>query len=397
MRWVRQTLMLVALLSLLLGTPASSATTDATALAQETQPVKRGRVLGYYVPYDSTSWESIEAQAAFIDDVAVQWVTIDACGQLGSHDDRTLIQFAQSRGLRVLPSLLTSSGWLNHRLLTDDTASAQAIGQIVAYVSSEGYDGFDLDLENVRPDDRAAYSAFAARLGTALHQQGTALTIALPGKFSDAASPWWGGYDYAALGEQADFVTVMAYEYRGAWSEPGSVAPYDWVEKVLAFATSQIPPEKVLLGLAVYGFDWDTTSGGARPLSYVQAAALADYHKTSINLDPETQSATFRYRARAADAPPRVNPPPVQHEIAVRTPPPCEAPVPAPTPTPTPRPTPSPDAVQAHEVWLEEKTSVAARLALADRYGAGGVAAWRLGLEDPQVWPALDHWRAPDR
>jgi spore germination protein YaaH len=374
-----------------------SASSAVTTRALEPQPARRGHVLGYYVPYDSTSWDSLVAQAAFVDDVAAQWVTIDACGQLGSRDDRTLTQFAHEHGLRVLPSLLTSSGGLNHRLLTDDTVSAQAIGQIVEYVASEGYDGFDLDLENVRPEDRSAYSAFAARLGTALRQQGKVLTIALPGKFSDAASPWWGGYDYAALGQQADLVTVMAYEYHGAWSGPGSVAPYDWVESVLAFATDQIPPEKVLLGLAVYGFDWDITSGGARPLSYVQAAALADSQQTAITLDPQTQSATFRYQGRAADAPPRIHPPPVQHEIAERAPPPCQEPGPAPAPTPTPRPTPPPDAVEAHEVWLEDQASVAARLALANRYGAGGVAAWRLGLEDPRVWTVLDQWRTPDR
>ena len=78
------------------------------------------------------------------------------------------------------------------------------------------------------------------------------------------------------LGEQADLVTIMAYEYRGSWSGPGSVAPIGWVDSVMAFAASQIPPEKLLLGLAVYGFDWNTTSGGAQALSYVQAAALAD-------------------------------------------------------------------------------------------------------------------------
>jgi spore germination protein YaaH len=388
--------MVAALFSLLVGTAASSASIGDRALAQETQPVRRGRMLGYYVPYDSTSWDTLAAQAAYIDEVAVQWVTIDACGQIGSHDDRTLIQFAHERGVRVLPSLLTTSGSLNHRLLTDDATSARAISQILDYVSSEGYDGFDLDLENVRPEDRSAYSAFAARLGTALRQQGKVLTIALPGKFSDAASPWWGGYDYAALGEAADLVTVMAYEYRGAWSGPGSVAPFPWVEKVLDFATDQIAPEKVLLGLAIYGFDWDTTFGGARPLSYVQAAALAEYHQTAIGLDPETRSATFRYQTRGTEGPQRIHPPPVQHEIVERVPPPCSEPVPV-VPTPTPRPTPPPDAVQAHEVWLEDRASVAARLALADRYGAGGVAAWRLGLEDPRVWPTLDQWRAPAR
>jgi spore germination protein len=372
--------------------PVSQPSRWAEAATTSEATARGRRVLGYYVPYDSTSWESLVAQAPSIDDVAAQWVTIDACGQLGSRDDRTLIQFAHGHGLRVFPSLLTSSATLNHRLLTDDAVSAQAIEQILGYVDAEGYDGFDLDLENVRPEDRAAYVAFAARLGTALHDRGKILAMAVPAKFSDAASPWWGGYDYAGLGEQADLVTIMAYEYRGSWSGPGSVAPIGWVDSVMAFAASQIPPEKLLLGLAVYGFDWNTTSGGTRALSYVQAAALADHHQVAITVDRETQSATYRYQALPADVLPRREAAPLQHEIVVREPPPCPVTIPPP-PTPTPRPVPAPDAVQQHEVWFEESIGAAARLAQVDRYGLAGVASWRLGLEDPKLWPALEGWR----
>ena len=224
------------------------------------------RVLGYYVTYDPTSWASLESQAHLIDIVAVRWVTIDACGRLTSSDDQTLKQFARSRGIQVFPSLGTFSGWLNHRLLTDDETSARALAEIVDYVVGEGYDGFDLDLEGVRPDDRAAYTAFVARLGTALHERGKLLALAVPAKTADTTTGWGGAFDYAALGAHADLVTIMAYEYHGSWGEPGPIAPYDWVEQVAAFATSQIPPEKVLLGLAFYGFDWNTTSGGARYL-----------------------------------------------------------------------------------------------------------------------------------
>ena len=46
-----------------------------------------------------------------------------------------------------------------------------------------------------------------------------------------------------------------------------------------------------------------------------------------------------------------------------------------------------------HEVWLEESLSAEARLGLVDRHGAAGVAAWRLGLEDPAVWAAVARWR----
>lgn len=367
---------------------------DAERPPAEAQPGASRQVLGYYVPYDPLSWASLQSQAHAIDIVAVQWVTIDGCGRLTSHDDQTLKRFAQAQGIRVLPSLLTLSGWLNHRILTDDETTTRALDQIVEYVVAQGYDGFDLDLEAVRPDDRAAYTAFVVRLGTALRERGKMLALAVPAKATDTTTGWAGAYDYAALGQQADLLTIMAYEFHGAWGEPGPIAPYDGVDRVAAFAVSQIPPEKLLLGLAFYGFDWNTSSGGARYLGHPEAAALVERYGTPMTVDPASRSATFRYQALAGEPPPLPSrPPALNHEITVRRAPPCATVDPAPAPTATPRPAPPPDATQDHVVWLEEHASAVARLTLADRHGVGGVALWRLGHEEARVWSALDAWR----
>ena len=59
----------------------------------------------------------------------------------------------------------------------------------------------------------------------------------------------------------------------------------------------------------------------------------------------------------------------------------------------TPRPTPAPDSVQQHEVWIETAANGAERMELAARYRAAGIGTWCLGLEDPQVWAAVERWR----
>ncbi|HEX2987687.1 MAG TPA: hypothetical protein VHS06_05895, partial [Chloroflexota bacterium] len=86
---------------------------------------------------------------------------------------------------------------------------------------------------------------------------------------------------------------------------------------------------------------------------------------------------------------------------AVRAPAQCKVQPAAPTPqppatgpAPTPRPAPPTPDVQEHEVWLEDATSVAGKLQIATRYGLGGVGAWRLGQEDPGVWPELAGYRS---
>jgi spore germination protein YaaH len=363
-----------------------------SGLAQQTARPQPPLVLGYYVPYDSTSWASLLAHADHLDIVATQTVSIDACGGLTSRDDQTLKQFAHANGLKLVPSLYTLSAAVNHSVLSDDATRATAIQNIVSYTVGEDYDGFDLDLEGIDPDDRAAFSEFVVELAGVLHDQGKLLTLAVPAKERDTTTGWAGAFDYATLGAQADLITIMAYEYRGPFSGPGSVAPYDWVRRVTAFATGQIPPEKVLLGLAFYGYDWNTTSGGARALSYPKAAALADSVQAVPVFDPVQQSITFSYSADDGDdrMPAAPTGPALDHTVTTRTSPPCDV---APAPPPSRQPTPQPSGPQQHEVWFEDSNSVAARLGLADAYGARGVAAWRLGFEDPNVWPLLQGWR----
>jgi spore germination protein len=352
-------------------------------------------VLGYYVPYDATSWVSFQARAGDLDYVAAQWVSVNACGYIGSRDDQNLIAHARERGVKVLPSLLTSSGWLNNRLLTDPATTDRFLTEIVNYVVEMDYPGFDLDLEGINAGDRDAFSAFVARLAEALHQRGKILTLAIPAKTSDVRTGWAGPYDYAELGKHADHILLMSYEYSWSSGPPGSIAPQEWVDRVAAYAVSQIPPEKVLLGLAFYGYTWNTTMGGrARSLLYPQAVELAEQYGTQIITDGASRSGTFSYTARAGDTlPPRPSIPALQHEITVRPLDPCAV-VPPSTPTPVPRPTPVPAPLQEHVVWLEDANSVAARLEIAVRHGVGGVGAWRLGQEDPGVWPHLAAYRS---
>jgi spore germination protein YaaH len=355
-------------------------------------------VLGYYVPYDATSWASLQAHPEQLDVLAGQWVSIDACGGLSSRDDQTLKQFAHAHGLKVEPSLFTLSAGLNHLLLTDAATRAIALQNIVDYTVGEDYDGFDIDLENVDPDDRDAFSAFVGDLAAALHEQGKLATIAVPAKERDVTTGWAGAFDYAALGSQVDLVTLMAYEYRGPFSGPGSVAPFDWVRRVTDFATRQILANKLLLGLAFYGYDWNTSSGAAVSLGYPRAVSLADHFQAETTFDAAQQSLTFSYASDPADRlPPEPTAHLVDHTITSRAAPACEVPPPASLPTPTPVPPPPPGVPQAHEVWVEDSTSVAARLALAFNYHVRGVAAWRLGLEDPGVWPVFDQWRSADQ
>ena len=352
--------------------------------------------LGYYVPYDSTSWLSLEANADHIDYVAAQWTFIDACGNISTQDNRTLHAFARSRGIGVLPSLFTLDGSVNHQVLTDEATATRAIQNLVDYVVEEGYAGLDVDLEGVLAEDRPALTTFVQRLSAELRARGKLITMAVPAKASDVRTGWAGAYDYAALGPHVDLLTVMTYGYTIASSDPGSTAPYSWVDRVIGYVTSQVPNEKVLVGVPLWGYDWNVTTGAnARALRYPDAEAIARQYGAQISLDPETRSATFSYVARPGDPPaPTLRPPRLDHDVYERKAPPCPVSTTPPRPTQPPQPTPTPAPEQWHEVWLEDAESFSARLEIAERHATGGIAVWRLGQEDPRVWERLAEWRS---
>ncbi len=143
------------------------------------------------------------------------------------------------------------------------------------------------------------------------------------------------------------------------------------MDKVAAYAVSQMPPQRVLIGLAFYGYDWNTTLGGkARALIYSQSVALAKQHGTQIATDGASRSGTFSYTAKPGDT---VPPPPallaLQHDIQVRTPlAPCKVQSPVPTPVPS--------MIKFRISQLSASTSMTGACAAAGSVDGSAVWSW---------------------
>lgn len=63
-------------------------------------------------------------------------------------------------------------------------------------------------------------------------------------------------HDYASQGQIADFVTLMTYEWGWAGGPPLAIAPINEVQRVLNYAITVIPRNKILMGIPLYGRDW---------------------------------------------------------------------------------------------------------------------------------------------
>ena len=183
-------------------------------------------------------------------------------GSGASYEDPAILAFLRSRGILVIPTVANIingvwDGGLVSKVIADPQLRAVNLNALVNLAVAGGYDGIDLDYENLRASDRAAFSSFVQQLAGALHAQGKLLTVNVYAKTSEPGT--WDGpqaQDWWAIGQAADQVRIMTYEYSWSTSPPGPIAPVNWVNNVIGYATSQIAPGKILQGIPFYGYDW---------------------------------------------------------------------------------------------------------------------------------------------
>lgn len=163
------------------------------------------------------------------------------------------------------------------------------------------------------------------------------VTVALAPKTSDDQQGLlYEGIDYAALGEAANGVFLMTYEWGYTYGPPMAVAPLNMVRRVAEYALTRIPRDKIILGIPNYGYDWPLPyvrgTTRARSLGYTEAIQLAIDHGVPIRFDETAQSPWFRYW---------------QYGIQ-------------------------------HEVWFEDVRSYKAKFDLMDELGLPGAGFWQL-------------------
>ncbi|MGN1004193.1 MAG: LysM peptidoglycan-binding domain-containing protein [Oscillospiraceae bacterium] len=276
-------------------------------------------------------------------------------GGLVDLDDAELIAMAKEGGVAPLMHLstLTEEGGFSNELaslvLNNADIQKKLIDNIVTTIQVKGYRGLDVDFEFVFARDAGAYAAFIRNLTRTLNPLGLPVIVALAPKTSSTQRGLlYEGHDYVALGAAANEVLLMTYEWGYTYGPPMAVAPLPNVRAVVEYALTQIPAEKMWLGVPNYGYDW--------PLPFVQgetkatsisnryAVQLALRYNAEILYDENAQSPWFRYRDESG---------------------------------------------MEHEVWFEDARSIRAKLALIPEYGLRGAGYWNLMRPFPQNWQVL--------
>ncbi|MFD0587011.1 glycosyl hydrolase family 18 protein [Paenibacillus sp. GCM10027627] len=277
------------------------------------------------------------------------WFELTAAdGTLKDMSDPAIVKTLKEKGVAVTP--LVHNGFnraMTTAFLKDEAAQTKFINALVNRSAELGVYGINLDFEEVAGADRAAYTAFVKKLTTAAHAKKLKLSIDLP-----RGSVSWNhltAYDHAAIGAIVDTVIIMAYDehWKGS-EEPGSVAGLKWAEDgVKQFLDYGIPRSKLMLGIPFYVREWRIGVDGKlvdnRAILMKEVPRIIAENKAKGVFDPESGQWKYSY---------------------------------------------SKDGY-THVFWAETHDTVLARINIAKKYDLAGVAAWRLGYEDSELWTKM--------
>ena len=312
-------------------------------ISYEGEPLMQGRISGYAYPFIEPY--ILREVLLYIDEILIFSYGFTAEGELiPPQIDETWV-ILEAWNQQVEPILVLTpfaeTGTFNSGLIQilseNETVQDNLIENLLETVREKGYVGVDVDFEYIRPEDRVGYADFVNRLRETMNENGYRVSVALAPKTSSYQKGLlYEAMDYHLLGQSANTVFLMTYEWGYTYGPPLAVAPLPNVRQVLEYALTEIPKEKIVLGVPNYGYSWplpyERGVTKARLIGNVEANVIAAERGAEIQYDERYQSPFFYY------------------EIGGRR----------------------------YEVWFEDVRSIYAKLQLAAEKDIHGVWYWNL-------------------
>lgn len=306
-------------------------------------------------------------------------------------------------------------------IFNNPTKEDVMIQKLVNDVVAKNIDGVNIDFEGMGKSNRDHFTKFVQKLSTALKAKDKMVSVDVTGYAAN--SPWSECYDRVALGKIVDYMAFMAYDEHWATSPTaGSVASLGWVENHLKKMVTEVPKEKILLGVPFYTRDWKlvleqivetqatslnirqeaTTASGvvgkaSQGGSYTYLGTVegqningktdwykiqyegnvgyvSDYYTIVKNLSSNNNASSSSAIGIGT-----------QNSIISK----YNAKVMYDTASGQNVATYRGEDGTLHKIWMEDKLSIGKRVDLAVKYDLGGMGAWRLGFETQEIWPII--------
>jgi spore germination protein YaaH len=336
----------------------------AAAVFHAPAAAQQGERLFYYVDNDA-AFASLAANIDRIDVLAASAYYVEEDGVVWGDVDPRVIALTREHGVRLVP-VLVNRGFDQqalHTLLGDDAARARIAASLAELCRRHGFDGIQIDFENLSIHDRDAFTRFYRETAAALRAAECGISVAVVHRPDELPGPtpyhkwlfdsWRGGYDIQALGEIGDFISIMTYSQHTRRTPPGPQAGTPWVEDVVEYFLRSVPAEKLSVGIAVSSQHWYTSydermvpelaRSYSAQLSHTRALGMIGRYDADVKWD-DRQQVSYAF---------------------------------------------FPVGGTFEWIFLEDARSFSAKLDLMRRYGLRGFSVWVLGPEDPAIWEAL--------
>ncbi|MCL2436699.1 MAG: glycosyl hydrolase family 18 protein [Clostridiales bacterium] len=265
-------------------------------------------------------------------------------GDLIDLNDEELIRVSLENGVKPLMVVAPFneagefSAELAHAVLINPEARERLLNNILATLQNKGLYGVDFDFEFMYGADRDFYTSFIEEAAVKLNREGYLVSIAIAPKTSaEQKGILYEAHDYVGLGQAANLILLMTYDWGYVYGPPMAVSPLDKVQEVLDYAVTAIPPEKILMGIPNYAYDWTLPyiegEGRAEKVTHIEAAERAARYGAEIQFDEAAQVPYYYYVDELGNT---------------------------------------------HVVWFEDARSIRAKLELVSEYGLAGVGVWNV-------------------
>ena len=252
-------------------------------------------------------------------------------------------RWAKANGYQVWPMISNNSMIdTTSEIMRNYELRARLIQNIVNLVEQNGWDGINIDFENMYREDKELFTRFIIELAPRLHEKGALLSVDVTQP--DGSDTWSLCFDRNEIAKVADYIVFMAYDQNGAGSpEEGTTAGCDWVEaNVKKFLNQEeVPSDKLILGVPFYTRVWKE-KGNDVTSSVISIKSLDDYLPSGVEKkwDEELKQYYVEYEQNGT----------------------------------------------TYKIWMEEEESITAKLDLVEKYNLAGASFWTKDREMPEIW-----------
>jgi hypothetical protein len=208
----------------------------------------------------------LEAVGPRIDVIAPNWYALDPAGALATPVRAAadpLLRAARHDGVAVWPVVNGRTG--GSAAWEAPAARARIVAALRAVALGPGARGATLDLEELRPSQRAAFSALVRDAAIALH--GVHRRLAVYVLRTGTA------YDWRALAASADLLLASGYNEHWSASAPGPTMTSGGFAATTRRALVLVGPRRAVPVLGAFGYRW-TPGAPGRLISSTDAGAL---------------------------------------------------------------------------------------------------------------------------